>query len=187
MAEFFRIPITDLHPGQRIERVVDIKPSSINETGSLGKRHFQFSVVSTGTTRYMQSWDSKVLTVELRNGSTLVTGQPTTTPFYLVSQVANGPTGLSFDLENGKQYSVSIQVSSSTYPSDCELVFAPNWDGPMFLKDQIVGAMAMPLFSVIFGWLEFTAVLLILVSVLVLYRHSIRRNHTIALNEPPNP
>ncbi|HJU83988.1 MAG TPA: hypothetical protein VJ600_07235 [Holophagaceae bacterium] len=159
--ELIRLPISSEMLGKTFERKIRILPSRINGSGSLGSRHFQISVVSTGTTPYMQLWDDKAVQVQVTTGGRPLALKPVGTAFYLYSSATDKPTGLWFDPQIGDLCDVSIKIESNPFPSGCELVLAPSWDNPMFLKDRIVGSMLNPTFMKLFGWSQVLAMSLL--------------------------
>jgi hypothetical protein len=71
MRELIRIPIHERVIGEPITENVRALPSEIGESGSVGKRHFQFSVVTRhpSSTLYMQRWDPKAIQLEVKLNS----------------------------------------------------------------------------------------------------------------------
>ncbi|WP_243384520.1 hypothetical protein [Geothrix alkalitolerans] len=165
--ELKRISLCSLEPGKTVEFKIRPMPNALSRFSGLGDRHFQASVVLSGTSSYMQTWEKGSIQIEIKRGNEIVPPHEVSTLFYGYSQTVNGPTGLSFDLQDDQLYSVSVRLLDKAYPPGCDFVFKPNWDHPLQIKDYAVGAMMSPLLARICGWLNIISIILILVSILI--------------------
>lgn len=168
MREVIRIPLSQVKAGSMIQVRTFIHRSKIPED-SLGKGFFQASIIKTGSTKWMLPWSSNLVGVTAKQGDRDLIMTPTNTPFYLHSSGSLDPLGLVFTPKAGKDCDITLTFNGSDFPQDAELVVAPNWPNPMFIKDQMVAAMLAPTFDKIFIWANKAGLMISLVSIFLLF------------------
>jgi hypothetical protein len=154
MKELIRIPLSQISPGSTIKFRAWISESRVGEN-SVGPRFFQVSVREKPShSTEVLPWDSNQVRVSVRQDGKELPMNLTMTGFYLESYDSRAPTGLAFNPEVRKDCDFEITVLGGRFSESSELVVAPNWPNPMFIKDQIVGAMVEPLFNQIQTWIN---------------------------------
>jgi len=154
MKELIRIPLSQISPGTTIKFRAWISESRIGEN-SVGPRFFQVSVKERPNhSTLILPWDSNQMRVSVRQDGKELPLKLTKAGFYLEGYDSSAPTGLAFSPESRKDCNFELTVVSGKFSESSELVVAPNWPNPMFIKDQIVGAMVEPLFNQIQTWIN---------------------------------
>jgi hypothetical protein len=146
MKELIRIPLSQISPGSTIKFRAWISESRVGEN-SAGPRFFQISVREKPShSREILPWNSNQVRVSVRQDGKELPTKLTNTGFYLESSDSRVPNGLAFNPETRKDCDFELTILGGEFSQSSELIVAPNWPSPMFIKDQIVGAMVEPLF-----------------------------------------